>query len=238
MLDDIPQMTIDSNESHEIEKALKTCLTVVRQPLNVHNFADYFWMAWDRHTIQVEHKQVDEILSSVDHVEEQLSRQLPLCDESYLMYSGTFKPVTNFSTQSYKFKGKVAVPGHVYKACSYTGIIAWFDQLDKCGVTVIQVASEDEIPMALMALYNSSQKPEHSTLKRYIKPKIKIEDKNPYILQLLCLKRIGLGEEGARELVKRFKTTWRIYNASLKELAEVVGTNTAYKLLRAIGKEK
>jgi hypothetical protein len=226
---------IDSNENPTFDLPISQCVPCNRVPLNVHNFADFFWYTFDKKTVQAEHKQIDEILAGLDHVEEQLSRQLPLVDFQYLLYSGTFVPVDAQHCQTLKMKGKVMVPGHEYKR-NYSGVYAWFDQLDKCGVTVIQVASEEQIPTAIVTLFNSHQKVEHQTLKRYIKDKITIKSKDPQVQILLSIKGTRLKEEECERLVAEFGTCWNIFNQDWKQLEPICGEFSAKKLLKCIGR--
>jgi len=235
---------VDSNESYEIESILRQSVPTDRVPLNVHDYADYYWKGYGGLTHQIEHKQIEEILGGVDHVEEQLSREMQLTDRTYLLYTGTFKPKDNFYVQALhrRVGQKVLTPGRVFRG-SYTGLIGWFDQLDRCGITVMQVDSEEDLPLAIIALYNGSQKaPEvHKTLRRYIKPRIDIKDKNPNVMALLSIgktNRCGLGEDAARALVSRYGSLWMIINQSPQELAATDGVSlgVATKLLRAVGR--
>jgi hypothetical protein len=235
-------LLIDSNESYEHEAALRACVPVERVPLNVHNYADYLWYDWNNLRIQVEHKQIGEILGGLNHVEEQLSRQLPMADRNYLCWTGEFEPVSNNSCQEFRSHGKVYVPGKIYRS-SFTGVMAWFDQLDQCGVTVAHVSNEKDLAMWLVAMYQSHQvSPDgHHTLKRYIKDKIQTESKNPHVHALLAIgktNRCGLGEDAAIALVDRFCTLWQIANQEPASLAQTDGVslNVAKKLLTALGR--
>ena len=63
---------LDRFEPIEVENLIAQSIPVNRMGLNGQGIADYMWFAVDGHRIQVERKQTDELLSSIDNVEEQL----------------------------------------------------------------------------------------------------------------------------------------------------------------------
>ena len=97
---------VDIYEPQEIEDILKQVIPTIRMSLNhsEEGFADYLWFAIDGHRIQVERKQVPEILSSLDDTEEQLGREVSNgVEETILLIEGVCSPVPGFSraTQTY-----------------------------------------------------------------------------------------------------------------------------------------
>lgn len=236
---------MDVHEPIEVKQLLEQSVQVSVIPLNQHGFADYHWVAVDGHTIQVERKQIDEILGGLDHVEEQLTREIGKADETILLYEGTVSHYHDVrpSVRSWKLTkgGKVVAPHHTYHI-SYTGLQAWFYQLDKSGITVFHTFDVYHTARAIVAWYNSSQKLEHTTLKRYIKDKAYSSDRNPHILNLMNIKGGGIGEEYAKALIDRFGTFWSVVNQTVDILAETrvgkraLGTSAAIKLLKAIGR--
>jgi ERCC4-type nuclease len=214
-------------------------------------FADYQWVGADGHSIQVERKQVDELLSGMDHTEEQLRRWLSNgTEETYLIYEGMFEPIAGLkqTVQSWhKTKdGRLMVPGRHY-SISYAGVMAWFYQLDKAGVTVINTCDYIGTAITLSAWYKSSQQPEHTTLKRYIKKHIYPEPQNPHVLHLMSIKGAEIGEVKAKALIERFGTFWYTVNQEPFCIAETqyvdskghtrtIGMAAANKLLKCIGR--
>lgn len=244
---------IDQFEPKEIEALIQQTVSVTRMSLN-HGpigIADYMWFACDGHRIQVERKQIDEILSSLDGTEEQLGRELANgIEETALIYEGTCEPIPNLkqAVQTWKLAkgGKVMVPSHKYNI-SYTGLQAWFSQLDKAGITVIHTCHYIGTAMTLVALYNNSQKGEHTTLRRYIKEKITIHPFNQHIVTLMSIKGGGLGEAKATALIERYGTVWYTLTQPAEDLAETLvgdeegkmkrlGMPTVGKLFKAIGR--
>lgn len=246
-------MLVDIFEPESIEHLIRQSIDITREPLNSQGIADYFWFAVDGHRIQVERKQIDEILSGMDKVEEQLSRELSNgVEETILLIERICQPIygLKMAVQSWHMAGSknIMVPGHQYNV-SYTGLQAWKSQLDKAGITVVETFDQEATAMTLVALFQNSQKQEHTTLRRYIKEHIYVEGKNPHVLSLMGIKGAGIGEEKAKALIDKYGTLWYTINRDADELAEtVIGENknggvirvgiaSAHKLLKAIGRE-
>lgn len=244
-------MIIDVFEPQQIEDLLRQCLTVSRIALNTRGFADYLWHAVDGHTIQVERKQIDEILGDMDGVELQLRKEIVNAEETLLLYEGTFEPIAGTKTACQSFRkskdGKLLVPGHKYNT-SYAGVQAWFSQLDKAGITIVNTIDYVATATTLVALYNNSQKEEHTTFKRYIKQKIYPKPYNPHVETLMGIANVNIGEEIATALIDRYGTSYYTLSQEPEELAETIvgerksggvirfGINRARGLLKAVGR--
>lgn len=243
---------LDIYEPREIEELLAQTVPVTRMTLNHSEvgYADYLFFACDGHRIQVERKQIDEILSDMDGVEEQLRRYISNgVEETLLLYEGTCEPIPGVKTacQSWKLsrQGKVMVPSHKYNI-SYTGLQAWFSQLDKAGITIVHTCHYIGTAHTLIALYNNSQKHEHTTLRRYIKEKITVHPFNEQIITLMGIRGANLGEARAKALISRYGTVWYTLSQSTEDLAETLvgeegkekklGLVTAKRLHKAIGR--
>lgn len=244
----------DIFEPQQIKDLISQSVPVTVIPLNIHGFADYQWVACDGHTIQVERKQIDEILGGLDHVEEQLSREVVKADETILVCEGIPEHYHDAKPQVRSWKlaksGKVMIPHHTYNL-SYAGLEAWLYQLDQAGISTFHTFDYTCTARAIVAWYNSTQISEHTTLRRYIKDRVyvprskdKVEpgDRNPHILNLMSVKGGGIGEETAKALIDRFGTFWYTINQNVEILAETIinkrkfGEAGAKKLLRAIGR--
>ncbi|KKN75192.1 hypothetical protein LCGC14_0383510 [marine sediment metagenome] len=239
---------VDTFEPVQIEELIAQSVPTIRITLNhsSQGIADYFWYAVDGHRIQVERKQIDEILSGMDSVEEQLRRELGNgIEETILLYEGTCEPIPGLKSaiQSWKLAkaGKVMVPSHKYNA-SYSGLHAWLSQLDKAGITIIHTCHYIGTAMCLVALYNNSQKQEHVTLRRYIKEHITIKPYNEHVITLMGIKGANIGEEIGLALIDRFGTVWYTLSQDEDTLAETIiggktlGINRAKRILRSIGR--
>lgn len=238
-------------EPQQIELLIAQSIPTNKIGLNTKGFADYLWFCVDGHRIQVERKQVDEVLSGMDKVEEQLRRELQNeVEETILLIEGICEPIAGLkmATQSWhKAKGKrnIMVPGHKYNV-SYSGLQAWKNQLDKAGITIVETFDYVATAMTLVALYNNSQKEEHTTLRRYIKDRIYPRPYNPHILTLMGIKGVNLGEARATALIERYGTVWYTLSQDAEDIAETMvgeedkvkklGLVTARKLLQAIGR--
>lgn len=235
----------DVFEPIQVKELMEQSIPVSIVPLNSMGYADYQWVDVLHLTNQVERKQIDEVLSDIDGVEGQLRKEITKADRTYLLYEGTFEPVAGLrqACQSWKkMKGRnLMVPSRRYNV-SYAGVMAWFDQLDRAGITIVNTCDYVGTAMTLVALYNNSQKVEHTTLKRYIKERIYPKPHNPHIETLMGIKGVNLGEAKAKALVERFGTVWYILNQSVESLAETLvgdkrlGEVVAKKLLEAVGR--
>jgi len=251
---------VDTYEPYSIWELLTQSVEVIKQDLNhALGIADYMWYCCDGHRIQVERKQIDEILSGMDSVEEQLTRELSNgVEETLLLIERFCEPIPGnyMAVQTYtrppERLGKVfmkilkhdsvLVPGHKYNI-SYAGLQAWKSQLDKAGITIVETFDWKATACTLVALYNSSQKEEHTTLRRYIKDKITTTERNPHVLTLMGVKNGGVGEEIAKALIERFGTAHYTLTQDVDILAETVvgekrfGPLRAKRLLKAFGRD-
>ncbi len=237
---------LDVFEPTQIELLVAQTTVVSRMSLNSQGYADYLLYAVDGHRIQIERKQTDEVLGGMDHVEEQLGREMDNgVEETILLIEGVCEPVAGLkiATQSWhRAKSKnLLVPGRVYNV-SYTGLQAWKSQLDKAGVTIVETFDYTATAMTLVALYQNAQKKEHKTLRRYIKDRIYIEANNPHIYNLMAIKGGGIGEEKAKALIDRYGTFWYTVNQRVEDLAETMvgekrlGMRSAQRLLKVLGR--
>lgn len=239
---------IDNHEPQEIMYLIQqSVLALMPQPgLNSQGWADYLFFACDGHRVQIERKQINEILGGMDLVEEQLWRELGNgVEETILLIEGICEPVfgLKIATQTWsKAKNRnVMVPSHTYN-CSYTGLQAWKNQLDKAGVTIVETFDYTATAMTIVALYQNAQKPEHKTLRRYIKDRIYVESHNPHVYNLMAIKGGGVGEEIAKAWIEQFGTFWYTINQDAEVLAEIevnkkrVGLSRTKRFLKVIGR--
>lgn len=243
-------MMLDIMEPVRIEDLVRQSVDVIRIGLNGKGMADYLWFCCSGHRIQVERKQADELLASIDAVEEQLQRELQNgVEETILLIEGICEPVLGLRTAIqtwHRAKDRnILIPGKVHN-CSYTGYKAWQSQLDKAGVTIVETFDYTATAMTLVALYQNSQKEEHKTLRRYIKDRIHIGSQNPHILSLMSIKGAGIGEERAKAIISRYGTFWYAINQPPEDLAETLvgeegkekrlGMKAVERLFKSIGR--
>lgn len=241
---------MDIFEPSNIEELLKPAVPLVRANLNMLNYADYYWTCIDGHTTQLERKQWQELLGEFDIIEEQLRKYMDSADEMGLIVEGILLPhslgcevrivESNGFIRSYKQKrkdGSEAIGIHKYR---YSEIIAWLWSLDKQGITYYPSLNATTTAMMLSAFYHNSQKPEHTTLRRYTKYKEPAWQPNRHIANLINLKADGLelGEKKATVLIKEFGTLWGVLQQDIHSLCSVegVGIKTAQALLKGVGK--
>ncbi len=241
----------DIFEPVQVKALMEQSIAVNVIPLNEQGYADYMWTSYDGHRIQVERKQIDEILSGLNHVEEQLQREIIKAEETILLYEGTFEPIQGLRPccQSWRRSktGNVMVPSRKYDL-SYSMVQSWFYQLDKCGITIMHTSDYIGTAIALVSWHNSSQVQEHTTLRRYIKEHITPEPRNPHIHNLMALKGAEIGQVKAEALIAKYGTFWYCINQPLESLAETIigqrkdgaimrfGDMAARKLLKSVGR--
>jgi ERCC4-type nuclease len=235
---------LDIFEPEQIEALVRQAVPVQRTLLNEHNFADYFWTDCENMSCQVERKSIDEILSDMDRVEGQLRREIYMAEKTYLLYEGTFESCLvkdKPGTQSFHktHDKRLMIPGHKYHV-DYSAVMAWFDQLDRHGITIIHTIDWQATAATLVALYKSHQKlaEEHTTFKRVIKHKIYPKPQNPQVETLMGLAGAQLGETRATALIEKFGTAWKVYNSSPDQIATVngIGYGIANRILKSVGR--
>ena len=85
---------VDIFEPEQIQYLVNQVTETQRTGLNGQGLADYVWVAVDGHQVQIERKQIDEVLSGMDKVEEQLSRELSNgVDETILLIERFCSPL-------------------------------------------------------------------------------------------------------------------------------------------------
>ena len=246
---------VDVYEPQEIQNIIQQVVPTIRMTLNHANegYADYLWFACDGHRIQVERKQTSEILSSLDDVEEQLGREVNNgVEETILLIEGVAAPLSLTRTiqtyvrpKSSKGNRDLLIAGKNFNV-NYVGYQAWKSQLDKAGITIVETFDWEATALTLVALYNNSQKLEHTTLRRYIKEHITVQPFNEHVITLMGIRGVNLGEARAKALIERYGTVWYVLSQSVEDLAETLvgeegrqkrlGSVTAKKLMKAIGR--
>lgn len=248
---------IDTAEPSEIVSFIKQAVPIEVSSLNQKSIADYFFLAIDGHRVQINRTQAGELLGNIDSFEDELRRYYNSAEETYAIIEGIISP--------YKISGghmpsaislkPNAPPGSLYAyAVSDKGFIykeraynisnkmfkSWLLQLDKSGITVVNTVNNIDTAATLVAFYDNLQKTEHSTLQRYIKPKIIVRAHNSHVQALVNLSqayKLDIGEVKAEALIEYFGSLGRVLLAEVDELCQVegIGRKTAEKLLEVIG---
>jgi len=250
---------VDHSEPEELISLLRQSSPVSVMPLNQTKRSDYYFGGEDGKTRQFSRKQAGELLGNIDEAESQLRDYYENADENYQIVEGLISsvPLTRRdrspsaisvrrqSRPNNLFSYKVAENGYIYDEHSWDVssalLYAWLFQLSQVGV--ITYFSENYVGTArlLAAIYRNCQKPpeEHSTLQRYIKPRIYIKEHNPFVETLMGLKGAELGEVKAKALLDYFGSPLSLFMASIEEICQVEGfaKKTAEKILSAIGRE-
>jgi ERCC4-type nuclease len=143
---------------------------------------------------------------------------------------------------------KVEPNGYIHSAhcfeTSSSEYFAWIRGLSRAGIATYYTINYVDTARLLSAIYRNEHKPPdaHTTLNRYTRPKIYIQEHNPFVKALMYLSaayKLGIGEEKAKSIAARYKTIFDINMAEINELCECegIGRKIAIKLLEALGRE-
>lgn len=237
---------------------------VITVPLNNAGYADYVYFHWTGELEQVERKQADEVLSSLEDCEYQLADHIFQKPEGRLVLLVEGIPVptpTGIQTLKEAVNGRAWYKSRHYNY-SYQKFEKWKADLERKGVLIWITANYMGTVNALAALYNSAQY-RSGVLERHLKvqgvgqPKpeeVKEEEAgkrkngewvkpwkpNPYVQTLIQMPGNGFGVELAERAIDAFGTTWDVVRQEPEVLAEHiqgVGVDKARQLLRAVGRE-
>lgn len=236
---------VDLWEPDHIFNLLEQSIECQRQNLVQDGFADYLWLCHDGHRCQIERKQWGEILSDPDHVEEQLRREMVATEETVLLVEGVAEATPwgmDTYTKSdnkpyYRLQHSYGTHRHPQSGL-YHRVQSWFWQLDKAGISVYRTVNWQDTASSLVSWYKSSQKEEHTTLRRYIKPRINPKPFDQAVLTLMGIGGIRLGEVRAKALIDHFGSVWNVVSAPISKLTQVpgIGNKIAQELITAIGR--
>lgn len=205
----------DVNEPHEMIPLLAQVVPINVKPLNVQGFADYKWTKHDGKERQVERKTWGELLSNVEHVEEQLQRHLtknPNIELVFLLEGMVVQGELGTTTLTSTNNNRIYTLGHRY-AARLSGIYSWLFEISNY-LTVVQTTSLRESGIALTSMYTHDQKDVHTTLQRHIKQVA--SNPNPMVTTLMGASQ-GLGDKRASQLIEYAGTPWNIWSAGFCE---------------------
>lgn len=254
---------VDHSEPEELIALLRQSAPVEVMPLNQTQRSDYYFGGEDGKTRQFGRVQAGELLANIDSMEDELRRYYENADENNQIIEGiiTSAPITKRdkrqsaisvrrqSKPNTLFSYKVADNGFIHAEQAWdvgsAMLYAWLFQLDQAGVRTYYTENYVGTARLLIAIYNSCQKPpeEHTTLQRYFRPRIVIEEQNPFVKALMFLSsayQLGIGEDKATKMATKYNSIFDIVMAEVDELCEVegIGKKTAEKLLKSLGREE
>ena len=228
---------IDEHEPKEAEGLLSSSISTHRSGLNRAGWADYMYSTYQG-VEHIERKQVGEILSDMDGVEDQLRRELLSRPDNrlWLLIEG----VVVYTDSMDMISARVEKNGVLYQTREFRTRPAkweyWLAALQRIGVSVVRTNNFMGTCQTLVAMAKGAQTP-HTTLNRPLQPKI-FYHQNPHVRGLMGIVGAGLGPVLAERLVEEFETIYRIMNKSPKQLSVVRGIseNKAKQLLKAFGR--
>jgi hypothetical protein len=245
----IGPLFIDTFEPNEAEAFLSTSVPIARASLNNQGKADYYWIDVEGHRRQWERKQIGELLSDIDGVEEQLNRELATCDELTLVVEGICMPHIygvqtyqlsedkRFFRQGFNFTNEVGARRKIKQAqVLYPKYQAWKQGIRACGVAVIETATLEGTCWEIASAYKYSLDTEHTTFRRYLREHISPFSPDLHVENLMRLKGTGIGLKRAQELIKIYGTFYDAVTADARALASHLGPGIAAKFIEAIGR--
>ena len=234
---------VDIYEPDEIYYGLKATIPwTEQQAINSAGMADYQWVDLDGNRRQWERKQVMEAVSDLDSVEEQLNRELATCEELVLVVEGIGLP-TPRGIQGYKVYGEKLVRDYHFpnnqmrpQPGLYAKYMAWKEGLRFAGVKVVETTTMAETIAALHTAYTHSQRPEHTTLRRYLTPHIPPFSPNRHVDNLARLKNTGIGLVKAQAMIQECHTLYGSITAIKEFQDQILGKATGKKFREVIGR--
>jgi len=229
----------DQHEPSTIRLGLQEIMPVTVTSLEPIGLLDYFWTAFDNHTITLERKEVHDFAGRVSDLELQLKKCIEekMADEILLLIEGIMEPVDG-STILYRKK----MDGSIYYRDRLAGFpykyyMGFIYRLDKLGITTFWTASEKGTIEALTEFVKCSNDATFTTFNRYIRTKPDIPTLDPQVNTLI---QLGLGEMRSKNLIKVFGTSWKVLHAKRKELLAVdgIGEKTINILFKKLGRDK
>lgn len=240
-------MLVDQFEPNNIVQLLRQSLPVVTypHPLNAQGYADYMWKMWDGMLEQAERKQVGEIISDMNGVEDQIRQQLQRNPDiaHWLIVEGIVEPairgIWTLKPKPYKGQSPEMVkyePDRNNKAVPFERYEGWLTGVERMGVRVRRTNDYSGTALVLAEMYKSGQTAS-TTFNRHLKPLIPFHP-NPQVMTLMGAYKADIGPRLGEALIKEFDTVANIISLNPETIAELIprmGEERARKLLRAFG---
>ena len=229
-------ITIDIHEPAQAQSIISQAVPCTVEDLNTKGWADYRWQDYKGEYIHVERKTWGELLTDLNHVEDQLRRHINDKPDARLIFllEGMVVPAA-YGTTIIKptNRDNVFVKGH--GSSIRLGLVyPWLYQVEKF-VEIYTTPNYEATCIALVAFYKGDQKEKHETLHRHIK---KMEfHVNPQVVSLMGLLP-NIGPKRAEALIDRFITVWNVVSVSPEELSQVdgIGKTLSKTILRQVGR--
>ena len=236
-----PVLYIDVFEDKSIDAMFTPSVEVVRQSLVGPGYGDFMWHCG--HVVTLEHKTIDQAMNEMGgRLDEQLRRYTQNADEVGLVIDGVATPILGKpECMVWRFGGGMRWEPRYKVHRSWEMFQSYLWRLDKEGITVYQAPTIESLCLAIESFIHNSFKPEHKTLRRYIKTKpVYLPNEGTevqgYINTLMAYK--GVGEVMARRLLTEYTTPWNVYNAHPADGRWPASEQVYWNILRGLGKLK
>jgi len=232
----------DVYEPEYMERLLRGFMQVGRQNLVLQHLLDYFWFAFDGHSITMERKELSDLLGNLNRLEKQLRVATNHADEVGLIVEGVPVPLEGGEIGIYHLgkSGKYLRQAKI-SGVKYASVMAYIWQLRRtANITTYWTTTIYATAWALKVFVENSQKPESSLLQHYVRTRAIKWKSNPMVETIMGVKDeqgAVVGEKKAIELVEQIGSLWDIIHLSPEAIAAVcngIATGTARRLIDAV----
>lgn len=232
----------DVYEPDYMERLLSSFMQVQRQNLVQQGLLDYFWFAWDGHSISMERKELHDFLANLPRLEKQLRTATNHADEVALIVEGVPVPLAGGEVaifqmgKSDKYLRRTKISG-----MHYTSVMAYIWQLKAtANITTYFTTTIQATAWALKTFVENSQKSNPTILQHYVRTRQVKWQSSPLVETLMGIKDGDgyiLGEKKAVELVEKIGSLWDIIHLPPEEInyaCNGIGLPTARRLINGI----
>lgn len=233
------------SKGQNIEAELGRFLTVMRENLVPLGLADYFWTGFDGTRFTLEHKNAGELMQDMGgRLDDQLRKHTQNADDVGLIIDGMMTPAEDGkSTYIWRVSAKnPKIMTRQHKSPhSYQEVMGYLWGLDKAGINIYCVPDWVAMCRCIAEYVYNTLKPEHRTLKRYIKshPVILDEKATPehrkYVGTLMGLSGARIGEITAKKILQDQDTPFKFFISEANENPKI-GDEAFKSAMRAIGR--
>jgi len=241
------QIILDVYESADFKSYLERTLHVDQVNMVSTGMADITW--YTDHSITLEHKTAHSVLMEMGkRLDDQLRKHTNHATEVGLVINGLLTPVPGMRAcyvwqqtntkewfhivQKKNRQTNQWEPFIIHRSWEEYQAYLW--SLDKEGITVYQAPTLETLASAISAFVHNSHKPEHRTLRRYVKTKPILWKPDPYVETLMGVSGSNIGEVTAKDILSKYDTPYNAFLATKSNWR--LSSNLYNRLMGGIGK--
>ncbi|KKN15404.1 hypothetical protein LCGC14_0986460 [marine sediment metagenome] len=232
----------DVYEPQYMEQMLGSFMQVKIDNLVHKGLLDYFWFAFDGHSITAERKEWGDLMSNLARLEKQLRTASNHADEVLLIAEGVPVPLAGGEVALFQMgKNDKYLRRTKISGMKYASIMAYIWQLKRvANITTYFTSTIQGTAWALKTFVEASQKVESQVLQHHVRTRAVKWQTNPRVETLMAIKdKEGyvVGEKKAMELDEQIGSLWNIASMApeaVSQVCEGIGIATARRLIYAI----